>query len=101
MSNAATPGGTAGDDGLLGGILAGIESWKSVPSRNKALKERVGSDLAPFLGGRAMEQLLSAVSEEGDNLLSTVEPVVALFLGCRAASALIDHIVGRSIPGAF
>jgi hypothetical protein len=101
VSNAAAPDGGAADRGLLAGILAGIESWESAPSRTEDVKARVGSAIASFLGPHATDELLGAVSAQGDNLFSTLEPVVALFLGCRAASALVDHLVARSIPRAL
>jgi hypothetical protein len=74
-----------------------MDSWESAPGRDEAVKTRLGSELAPFLGPRATEQLLEGASVQRENLLSTVEPVVALFLGCRAASTLIDQIVVHSI----
>ena len=101
ICNAAAPDNASNDSGVLAGILAGMERWESAPSRDEAVKAKVGSDLAPFLGSQAMDQLLNATSVRGGDLLSTVEPVVALFLGCRAASALIDHIVDHSILRAF
>jgi hypothetical protein len=37
------------------------------------------------------------VAETNGNLLSTVEPVLAEFLGSKAAAALITHIVDVTI----
>lgn len=80
----------------LAGILAGAHRWESTVSPD-AVKRRVGTAVAPFLGGNATRDLMGTVSETGENLLSTLEPVIALFLGCRAASRMFDRVVDRSI----
>lgn len=80
----------------LDGILAGAHRWESTVSPD-AVKQRVGTAVAPFLGGNATRDLLGSVSATGENLLSTLEPVIALFLGCRAASRMFDRVVDRSI----
>jgi hypothetical protein len=93
------PGGgeAPNDDVLLSGIRTEMERWESDLSRDKAVKSKMSSELAPFLGRHATDQLFRTVSTRGENLLSTVEPVLALFLGCRTASTLIDQIVTHAI----
>ncbi len=88
---------------LLNSILSGIRSWKAehAPSRvdPEVVKRRVGSKIDPYLGHPATGRILSAVSPACDDLLTNVEPVLALFLGCRAASSLVSHIVTGSLMG--
>lgn len=82
--------------GLLESILHGVRGWETRSSPHE-IKRRVGSAVAPFLGGTATQDLLNTVSESGDNLLATLEPVIALFLGSRAAARMLDHVVDHSV----
>jgi len=58
------------------------------------------AQLAPFLGDRAASRLLQAVSENGQDLLSVIEPVLANFLGDKAAAELVSHLVDTAMGSA-
>ena len=86
------------------GILASIrqriprfEANKNSPQRRQAMKRLVADQIGPFLGNKAAAALLELVSENCQNLLSTVEPVLADFLGSRAASDLVNRVLDASI----
>lgn len=81
---------------LFAGIQNAIRKWDSEPLFQRSgtlLKQRVAREIAPYLGARASAHILAAVSPGGENLLPTVEPILALFLGNRAASRLVDRVV--------
>lgn len=86
---------------ILERVLSGMrdaEARTAQPGQTPAdIKLRVAGEVGPFLGDHATQTILSTVSPGGDNLLSSVEPVLALFLGSRAAARLIDHVVERAI----
>jgi hypothetical protein len=52
----------------------------------------VAAEIRPFLGEGAARMLLRAVSGSGDDLLCTIEPVLANFLGEAAAAELVSHV---------
>jgi hypothetical protein len=61
------------------------------------LRRKLVLELAPFIGDAATAKLLAAVSEDGRDLLSTLEPVLARFLGISAAAELVNHLVESAI----
>lgn len=84
------------DPASFAGIQNAIEEWNtSATARNSPaiLKLRTAREIAPFLGRRASFKVLRCVSDTGEDLLSAIEPVLALFLGSRAAGRLVDHVV--------
>jgi hypothetical protein len=91
------------DPEMLADILAGARNRNAARSRpdgcGEPLKVRVAREIGPFLGGRAARILLQLVSEDGKDLLSTIEPVLAHFLGDQAASDLVNHVVDAAIVG--
>ena len=95
---AAGPGEAAAG---LDGIMARIERWEARRSgpehAGAAVKLEVAREIAPYLGGRAAGEILEPVADEGQDLLSTVEPVLGLFLGRKAASSLVSRIVETAI----
>lgn len=86
----------SGARGLLASTLAAIEQWQR-GSDCKMVKVRVAAELGPYLGSKATRNVLEDVSVEGGNLLSKVEPALALFVGVKAAERLVTHIVDVSI----
>ena len=89
---------------LLNGIRTKIRNWEAVKSKPErsceALKCGIATEIGYFLGEQGARTLLQEVSASGNDLLSTIEPVLANFLGERAASELIDHLVDAVIvPG--
>ena len=58
-----------------------------------ALHIKVAAEIAPFLGHQAAGQLLRSVSGKNDDLLCVIEPVLANFLGERAAAELVSHLL--------
>ncbi len=89
------------DEELLADVLSGIRRWEADRTRpdrsGDAVKRRVAYEVGPYLGPQATQRLLESVSAEGENLWSTVEPVLALFLGSRAASTLVTHVIDQAI----
>jgi hypothetical protein len=82
--------------GLLASTLAAIQRWQR-DSDCAMVKVRVAAELGPYLGSKAARNVLEDVSAEGRNLLSAVEPALALFVGVKAAERLVTHIVDVSI----
>jgi hypothetical protein len=82
--------------GLLASTLAAIQQWHR-GSDCKMVKVRVAAEVGPYLGSKATRNVLEDVSPEGGNLFSKVEPVLALFVGVKAAERLVTHIVDVSI----
>jgi hypothetical protein len=81
--------------------LRNLQAIQSRPERRgKQLKHRVTMELGAFLGRQAVQSLLKPVAENGENLLSTIEPVLANFLGDRAAAELASRVVDAAISGA-
>jgi hypothetical protein len=81
--------------GSEGELLAAIRGWEAARQRQAqghSIKRRAAAKLGSFLGPRAAGRLLEPVSEAGDNLLPAIEPVLATFLGRRAAADLAGHI---------
>ena len=68
--------------------------------RGRTVQETVLSQLAPFLGDRAANRLLQSVSQNGQDLLSIIEPVLANFLGNKAAAELVSHLVDTAMGSA-
>ena len=90
------------DAAMLAAVVVGIQGWESAAAANPAwsgdaLKSRVAARIGPYLGARAAAGILQPVSETGEDLLSTIEPVLALFLGARAASRLVTSVVDAAI----
>lgn len=63
----------------------------------EALKGRVAAQIGPFLGKHAARRLLEPVSGNGEDLLCSIEPILAGFLGDEAASDLVTHVVDTVI----
>lgn len=90
------------DLGLLAKIRSEIRAFQAARSDDRwhaEMKSRVAREIGPFLGSNGARMLLQPVAENGRNLLSTIEPVLAEFLGPRAASELVSHVVDTSIVG--
>lgn len=92
---AAARGGQPGED-VLARIRLAIDNWTAEPAAQRTgepLKQRVAHEIAPYLGAQASRRIVTGVADSCEDLLSTVEPVLALFLGGRAAARLVDHLV--------
>jgi len=82
--------------------LMGIIPDHSLPAEEDSAREsgctgeqvkgRVASEIAPYLGSMATQSVLQPITDTSQNLHSSIEPVLALFLGGRAASRLIRHV---------
>lgn len=84
------------DGGLLTQMRTALHLWEE-QSLEGAAKGRVATRIAPFLGNAATDKILEPVPDTGENLLSTVEPVLALFLGNRAAAHLVNRVVDTAL----
>lgn len=96
----ATPSNLAGTESMdLSNLLAAIQGWAAATDRraDEDVKQRVAGKVEKYLGDRATRKILLTVSRDGGNLLSNIEPVLALFLGRRAASRLVSHVVDTAI----
>jgi hypothetical protein len=70
------------------------ESTRPAPEvRGPVIRERAAREVELFLGGEAAARLTQPISDDGNNLLPTIGPVLGRFLGKRAASHLSSHIV--------
>lgn len=80
-----------------GELLAGMRQWwerqTQNPHANRQRKQRVAREIAPYLGAAGAQQILARVTPEGDNLIPNIEPVLAAFLGRRAAQCVVDHVI--------
>lgn len=84
------------DGGLLTQMRSALHLWEA-HATDGAAKGRVATRIAPFLGNAATDKILQPVPDSGENLLSTVEPVLALFLGNRAAAHLVNRVVDTAL----
>ncbi|MDR3699652.1 MAG: hypothetical protein P4L56_08470 [Candidatus Sulfopaludibacter sp.] len=89
------------DPTLLARMQSAIQRWENSASQTgrtgAAVKRRVATEIAPFLGPDATDSILKPVAESGENLLSSIEPVLALFLGGRAAAHLVTYVVDAAL----
>jgi hypothetical protein len=78
-------------------MLAGMRTWwerqTGNPHANCQRKQRVAREISPYLGAAGAQQILARVTPEGENLIPNVEPVLAAFLGRRAAQCVVDHVI--------
>jgi hypothetical protein len=95
----AFPEGAPSPPGLAD-VLSGIQAWeaRSATEESRAgIKQGVGKEIGLYLGKKAACRILGTVSEDGRDLLPAIEPVLALFLGQRAAFHLVSHVVDVAI----
>ena len=82
-------------------VLSGIREWAAKLRDDgpgpEVLKVWVAAEISPYLGPSVTSRLLKTVAPNGEDLLSVIEPVLALFLGSRAASRLVTNVVDRAI----
>jgi hypothetical protein len=82
------------------GALTRIRSWAQQRDREDpdghVVKARVGEEIAGYLGPNGANRVLEPVTERSE-LFPAVEPVLAIFLGYRAAARLIRHVIDRAI----
>jgi anti-sigma factor RsiW len=101
QSDAGPAATSLADTAQLASLLANVRAWETArggPEKlSPAVQDRVAEALQTYLGARGTGDVLLRVSPDGSDLLSVVEPVLGLFLGCKAASALVTHIVDRAI----
>jgi anti-sigma factor RsiW len=80
--------------------LAGIRQWvarrREQDPEARVVKERVAEEITGYLGAQGARRVLEPVTDNA-KLLPSVEPVLAIFLGCRAATDLIQHILDVAI----
>lgn len=100
-SDCAATANTHNHDSRLASLLAGIQGWEAASAStgrsDGGVKRRVAGKVEKYLGTAATSKILQPVSDDGGNLLSTIEPVLALFLGRKAASRLVSHVVEAAI----
>jgi|SRR5579871_7009340 len=82
---------------LLSNLSALRSSLEQPELTGNALKTRVKSELVPYVGVEAADRILQSVAPSGENLLSTIEPVLRLFLGKAATARIVSRIVDRAI----
>src|SRR4051794_20291354 len=68
-----------------GTLFSKIRTWDSNRVRDghhgEALKRRIASELAPYVGQNGADTLVSPVQDDGRDLLAAVAPLLVLFLG--------------------
>ncbi len=89
------------DGGQIAGLVAKMRAWEAARGGPDKMSEevqgRVAQALQAYLGPKGTRDVLHRVSRDGSDLLSVIEPVLGLFLGRKAASELVTHIVDRAI----
>ena len=89
------------DPAILSGVLKDIDRFKAAQAppeqHGEALKQRIASELEPFLGTGGTDRVLESVSSGGENLLSKVESVMSVFMGKRTAAMLTTGMVDHAI----
>ncbi len=90
------------DPQVIADLMSKLRRWEHTHQRSEAaspegLTRRVAKQLAPHMGTAATNVVLEPVTPDGDNLLSTIESTLRLFLGRAAASVLVSRIVDHSI----
>jgi anti-sigma factor ChrR (cupin superfamily) len=82
-------------------LMSRLRAWQAGPATadrtGEALKRRVALEIAPYVGSRAADSILQPVVEDGRNLLSSVSPLLTMFLGRRATEHLVSHVVEHAI----
>lgn len=86
---------------VLAQMQSAIQQWEDSAAQTgrtgTPVKRRVAHEIAPFLGPEATDSILQPVAAGGENLLSSIEPVLALFLGGRAAAQLVTYVVDAAL----
>jgi anti-sigma factor RsiW len=85
---------------ILPALRNRMREWQSMradAAQRDEIKRRVVAEIRPFLGERGASQLLESVSDDGRDLLATLEPVLARFLGDRAGRDLVNRIVDSAL----
>ena len=97
----ALPAASPGTPDILNAVLERINEWDKNSARSgeasSAVKQTFAAELERYLGARAAGRILRSVSDDGDNLLSTVEPLLALFLGREAASQFVTRVLDTAL----
>jgi len=88
------------DQPSLEATLVGIRRWHERRDQEdpdaRMVKSRVASEIADYVGPAAADRILEPVTERA-KLFPAVEPVLAIFLGCRAAGRLIQRVIESAI----
>jgi hypothetical protein len=84
----------------LEATLAGIRRWTERRQQDdpdaRVVKGRIAAEIAGYLGPDATGQILQPVTESA-RLFPAIEPVLSIFLGCRAAKRLIQRVIDTAI----
>ena len=84
----------------LQATMAGIRKWHErriqADPDGAVVKGHVAKEISRYLGSAAADRILEPVTEHS-KLFPAVEPVLAIFLGCRAAGRLVHHIIESRI----
>ena len=67
------------------------------PDRRGEVQHKVAAEIAPFLGHRAARKLVLPVAGRDQDLFGIIEPVLANFLGDRAAAELVGHLIDTAM----
>jgi hypothetical protein len=81
---------------LLADVLSRARDWNAGHEPAKT-REVLTDGVRPYLGDRATDRLVSGAAPDGHDLLSSVEPVLAIFLGRRAAGRLVTRVFNRAL----
>ena len=82
---------------LLANLSELRSSLEQPEATGNALKLKVKSELIPYVGAEAADRILQSVAPSGENLLSTIESTLRLFLGKAATARIVSRIVDRAI----
>ena len=97
LASVAPPPGEMGSECALQPVLEDARRWEieraSADPDSRSMKTHASGAIADYVGARAADRIVEKVSPYSDDLLSRVESVLALFLGCKAAAELTGHVV--------
>jgi anti-sigma factor RsiW len=89
------------DGAGLSSLLTHLRSWESsLPApemRGVIIRLRAAKELGVYLGGSAAQHVLQPVSDDAGNLIPSIQPLLGLFLGRKAAAHLSSHIVDLAV----
>ena len=81
-------------------ILSAIRRWSERRQQEDPgdviVKRRVADEIGGYLGPSATGRILEQVTDRG-KLFPAIEPVLAIFLGSRAATCLIQRVIDTAI----
>jgi hypothetical protein len=81
-------------------MLEGLRRWTEKRQQEdpdaSVVKGRVAAEIEGYIGPYATGRILATVKDRS-KLFPTLEPVLSIFLGCKAAGRLIERVIDAAI----